>query len=117
MMRKRLLRHVRRYIEEVESVIGVSPEVPYHISDYTKRINWNKQKSLMRVQFAVSELLEWIFKGKHNISALQALASLSPEQPRPRQRESCFFAILGPLDIKIRWHAHGSKENRISSKR
>ena len=77
MMRKRLLlRHVRRYIEEVESVMGVSPEVPYRISDYTKRINWNKQKSLMRVHFAVSELLESILKGKHNIAALQAVQLL-----------------------------------------
>ena len=73
MMQKRPLRHIRRYIEEIEAIMGVNSQIPYRISDYTKKINWGKQKSLMRIHFALSELLESLLKGKNNIAGLQAV--------------------------------------------
>ena len=117
MMRKRPLRHVRRYIEEIESVMGVSPEVPYRISDYTKRINWNKQKSLMRVHFAVSELLKSILKGKSNLAALQAVQLLRACHQSSLDQGSWKAAslLLGHQDPLER--PRFGWENRISSKR
>ena len=95
---------------------GSEPRRSYRISDYTKRINWNKQKSLMRVHFAVSELLESILKGKSNLAALQAVQLLRACHQSSLDQGS-WKAPPCSLDIKIRWSVQGSEENRISSKR
>lgn len=75
-MRRRPLKHVRRYIKEIEEIMGVSGEVGYNISDYTRKIQWGKQKSLMRIHFAVSELLQCQLKGKHEQACLQSVQLL-----------------------------------------
>lgn len=75
-MRKRPLRHVRRYIREVEEVLGANSEVAYNLSDFTKRLQWGKQKTLMRVHFALSELLQTLLKGKSEQAALQCVQLL-----------------------------------------
>ncbi len=75
-MRKRPLRHVRRYIREVEEVLGANSEVAYNLSDFTKRLHWGKQKTLMRVHYALSELLQTILKGKSEQAALQCVQLL-----------------------------------------
>ena len=63
-MRRKPLKHVKKYIKEIEEIMGVSGEVGYNISDYTRKIQWGKQKSLMRIHYAVSELLQCQLKGK-----------------------------------------------------
>ena len=49
-MRKNPLRHVRRYITKIESGMGVSQEVAYSLSDYSKKLQWGKNRTLFRVQ-------------------------------------------------------------------
>lgn len=75
-MRRKPLKHVRKYIREIEEIMGVSGEVGYNISDYTRKIQWGKQKSLMRIHYAVSELLQCQLKGKHEQACLQTVQLL-----------------------------------------
>ena len=75
-MKQNPLRHVRRYIREIEEYMGVGPEVAYNISDFTKRVQWGKQKGLMRTHFAISEMLQTMLRGKHDLAALQAVQIL-----------------------------------------
>jgi len=75
-MRRKPLKHVKKYIKEIEEIMGVSGEVGYNISDYTRKIQWGKQKSLMRIHYAVSELLQCQLKGKQEQAALQAVQLL-----------------------------------------
>jgi len=70
-MKSRPLKHVRRYVKEVEEQLGASSETPYALSDLSRKLNWGKQKSLMRLHFGISEALETLLKGKVEQSALQ----------------------------------------------
>lgn len=45
-MKKKPLKHVRKYVREVESHLGVTSQSPYRLSDYSRRLSWGKQKSL-----------------------------------------------------------------------
>lgn len=75
-MRKNPLRHVRRYIREIESGMGVSQEVAYSLSDYSKKLQWGKNRTLFRVHFAVSEILQAQLRGKGELAALQSVQLL-----------------------------------------
>ncbi len=70
-MKSRPLKHVRRYVKEVEEQLGASSETPYALSDLSRKLNWGKQKSLMRLHFGISEALETLLKGKVEQSGLQ----------------------------------------------
>ena len=70
-MRKHPLKHVKRYIKEVEENLGANRNTPYQLSDYSRRISWGKMKTLQRVHFAASEILQTVLKGRSELAALQ----------------------------------------------
>lgn len=70
-MKRHPLRHVRRYVREVEEALGAKRGPPYSLSDYTKKIQWNKQRSLLRIHFAISEILQTLLSGRTELTALQ----------------------------------------------
>ena len=70
-MRRKPAKHVRRYIKEVELFLGVSADVPYQLTDYSKRLSWGKHRSLMRIHFAISHTLQLMLKNKHQLAALE----------------------------------------------
>ena len=63
----------QKYITEIEEHMGVSSEQPYRLSDYSRKINWGRNKTLMRIHYAVSELLQVQLSGKPNQAALQSV--------------------------------------------
>lgn len=75
-MKRKPLKHVRKYVREVEAHLGVTPQSPYRLSDYSRRLSWGKQKSLMRIHYAVSELLQVLLKGGTERAALMAVQLL-----------------------------------------
>ena len=64
LMRRKPLKHVKKYITEIEEHMGVSSKQLYRLSDYSRKINWGRNKTLMRIHYAVSELLEVQLAGK-----------------------------------------------------
>ncbi len=70
-MRRRPTKHVKRYIREVELFLGVSAEMPYQLTDYSKKLGWGKHRSLMRIHFAISHMLQLMLKNKHQLAALE----------------------------------------------
>lgn len=75
-MQKHPLRHIRRYVKEVELQMGVTEGSAYKLSDYTKKLAWGKHRSLMRVHYAVSEALEQLLHGKTKLAGLQLVQLL-----------------------------------------
>eukprot|EP00438_Fugacium_kawagutii_P011551 Skav235005 [mRNA] locus=scaffold276:29989:31329:+ [translate_table: standard] len=75
-MRKNPGRHIRRYIKEVEEFLGATRETPYQLSDFTRRLNWGKQKSLLRVHFAISEALQTLLRNQPELAALELVQLL-----------------------------------------
>lgn len=75
-MQKRPLRHIRRYVKEVELQMGVTDGSAYKLSDYSKKLAWGKHRSLMRIHYAVSEALEQLLKGKTKLAGLQLVQLL-----------------------------------------
>jgi hypothetical protein len=74
-MFKRPLHHVRRYVREVERHLGASDR-PYRLSELGKKISWGKQKSLQRVHYMMSEVLELMLKGQMEKACLQQVLCL-----------------------------------------
>ena len=70
-MKKQPLKHVKRYVREIKEQLGATNETPFSLSDWSKRINWGKNKSLMRLHYGMSEVLETLLKGKSEQAALQ----------------------------------------------
>ena len=70
-MRKHPTKHIKRYIKEVETFLGVTKDLPYQLTDYSKRLNWGKNRSLLRVHFAVSSALQLLLQGRNKLAALQ----------------------------------------------
>ena len=70
-MQKRPTKHIRRYIKEVETFLGVTKDLPYQLTDYSRRLNWGKNRSLLRVHFAVSSALQLLLQGKNKLAALR----------------------------------------------
>lgn len=70
-MKRQPLRHVRRYVKEVEEQLGATSSTPYSLSDMSRKLNFGKQKTLMRLHFAISEALQTLLSGKTDQTALQ----------------------------------------------
>ena len=70
------MKHVKRYIREVEHHLGATRQTPYQLSDYTRRLNWGKQKSLLRTHFVVSEILQTLLQSKPEQAALELVQLL-----------------------------------------
>ena len=75
-MRKNLTKHVRRYIKEVEYHLGASAETAYNLSDFTRKLNWGNQRTLLRVHFALSEILQTLLKNQPEQAALELVQLL-----------------------------------------
>lgn len=70
-MKKNPARHVKRYIKEVEQVLGADASVPYLLTDYTRMLGWGKFRTLQRLHHALSTILETQLKGKTMEATLQ----------------------------------------------
>ena len=75
-MRRHPMRHVRRYVKQVEEDLGVSAELPYRLTDHGKKIPWGKQKGLQRVYYLLGAILEQQLKGNVEQAALLTTQSL-----------------------------------------
>ena len=75
-MRRKPLHHVKKYVQEIESNLGVADQGAYRFSDYSKKINWGKNKSLYRVHFALSEILQMQARGKPEKASLMIVQLL-----------------------------------------
>ncbi|CAE7407977.1 unnamed protein product, partial [Symbiodinium sp. CCMP2592] len=75
-MKRHPMKHVRRYVRQVEEDLGVTGELPYRLTDHGKRIPWGKQKGLQRVYFLLGAILEQQLKGNAEQAALLTTQSL-----------------------------------------
>lgn len=69
-MKRRPEKHIKRYIRDAEDVLGVSKGIPYRLTDFTQKLNWGKQRTLHRVHYALSSILELQLQGKTMQSTL-----------------------------------------------
>lgn len=74
-MFRRPLHHVRKYVKEVEESLG-AVDRPFRLSEAGRKIAWGKQKSLQRVHFMLSEILEMMLQGKNEKACLQVTLCL-----------------------------------------
>ena len=93
-MQKNPKRHVRRYIKEVEAVLGVSRDTPYLLTDFTKRISWGKHRTLQRLHYAISDTLQLQLAGHTDRAGLQMTQIL-------RAIHQC---SLDQGDWRVAWH-------------
>ena len=63
-MKRRPEKHIKRYIRDAEDVLGVSKGIPYRLTDFTQKLNWGKQRTLHRLHYALSSILELQLNGK-----------------------------------------------------
>ena len=75
-MRRHPTRHIKRYVKEVEEMLGVAPESAYQLTDYTKKLAWGKHRALMRVHFGILDALEQLLKGRTKPCGLQLVQLL-----------------------------------------
>ena len=75
-MRKKPMKHVRRYIREVKYQLGASADTAYNLSDFTRKLNWGNQRTLLRVHFALSETLQTLLKDQPELAALELVQLL-----------------------------------------
>ncbi|CAE7042311.1 unnamed protein product [Symbiodinium natans] len=75
-MFKRPLKHVRRYLKEVEEQLGGGDDVPYRLVDYTRKIYWGKQRTLQRFHVLLHEILRLMLMNRFEEAALQTVLSL-----------------------------------------
>ena len=75
-MRKNPMKHVRRYIKEVEYHLGASADTAYNLSDFTRKLNWGNQRTLLRVHYALSEILQTLLKNQPEQAALELVQLL-----------------------------------------
>lgn len=69
-MKRRPEKHIKRYIRDAEEVLGVTKGIPYRLTDFTQKLNWGKQRTLHRVHYALSSILELQLQGKTMQSTL-----------------------------------------------
>lgn len=93
-MQKNPKRHIRRYIKEVEAVLGVSRDTPYLLTDFTKRISWGKHRTLQRLHYAISDTLQLQLAGHTDRAGLQMTQIL-------RAIHQC---SLDQGDWRVAWH-------------
>eukprot|EP00435_Cladocopium_sp_Y103_P062441 s363_g24.t1 len=146
-MKKNPEKHIRRYIKDVEDFLGVGTEGAYVLTDYTKKLAWGKQRTLMRYHFALSDLLQTILKGKLKLAGLKVtqllrathqasldqgdwrtawlLLDLADPLERPRfggeaqQLEvvASYVTAMANLEKKGRWQPNRGNEEDLSSGR
>ena len=75
-LRRHPLRHVRRYVKQVEHDLGATDGAPYRLTDHGKRLAWNRQKSLQRVYHLVGAILEKQLRGHPDQAAMLTVQSL-----------------------------------------
>ena len=76
-MRKRPLKYVKQYVQEVEEELGVDNNgKPYNLHDMGRRVSWGKQKSLQRTHYILSEVLTLLLKKKYEQATLQTMLGL-----------------------------------------
>eukprot|EP00435_Cladocopium_sp_Y103_P033162 s1278_g8.t1 len=74
-MFRRPLHYVRRYVREVERNLGATDR-PFKLSEAGKKIQWGKQRSLQRVHYMMSEILELMLQNKMEKACLQLVLCL-----------------------------------------
>ncbi|CAE7242297.1 unnamed protein product [Symbiodinium microadriaticum] len=74
-MWRKPMRHVKRYIAEVEEELGVD-ETPYNLWDYTKRIPFGRQKGLYRMHHLASHILKKLLNDDPEGAALMTVLTL-----------------------------------------
>ena len=75
-MRRNAGRHVLRYIREIEGHLGATRGTPYALSDYTRKLNFGRQRTLLRIHFAVSEILQTLLWNQPEQAALELVQLL-----------------------------------------
>ncbi|CAE7359145.1 unnamed protein product [Symbiodinium sp. CCMP2456] len=75
-MKAHPLRHIKRYIKNVEEDLGVDADQPYRLTDHGRKINWGKQKGLQRTYYMLGAILDLILKGKYERAGLQVVQCL-----------------------------------------
>ena len=75
-IQKNPMRHVRRYIREVEYHLGANADTAYNLSDFTRKLHWGNQRTLLRVHFALSEILQTLLKNQPEHAALELVQLL-----------------------------------------
>lgn len=86
------LRHVRRYVREMEKELGAEDR-PWRVADYNRRISWKNQKGLQRCHYLVSVILEHLLRREPEKAALQTVLTM----------QSIHQASLDNGDWQIAW--------------
>ena len=74
-MFKKPMKYVRKYVRETERNLG-AVDRPFRLSEAGRKISWGKQKSLQRVHYMMSEILELLLKNKVEKACLQLVLCL-----------------------------------------
>ena len=74
-MFRRPLKYVRRYVRNIEKEMGAQDK-PFRVVDYTRRINFGKQRNLQRCHHLFGIVLEFMLKEEHDKAALQVTLCL-----------------------------------------
>ena len=139
-MKKKPEKDIRRYIKDVEDYLGVGTDGAYVLTDYTKKLAWGKQRTLMRYHYALSDLLHTILKGKMLLAGLKVtqllrathqasldqgdwraawlLLDLPDPMERPRfggeaqqlELVASYVTAMANLEKKGRWQSHRGNE-------
>lgn len=118
-MRRKPLHHVKKYVQEIESHLGVADQGAYRFSDYSKKINWGKNKSLYRIHFALSEILQMQARGKPEraslmiVQLLRAVHQVALDQG-PWQAASLLLSHTDPME-RQRFGGEPEQLERIAS--
>ena len=128
-MFRRPLKHVRKYVREVEKDLGAENRA-YHLSEIGKKINWGKQKSLQRCHYMLSDILTKLLKGQTEKATLQtvSLFEVNTSGSIGQRLEHCMASVpfAGSMDQATMgrrsgrsWKRHGifEEHGRAESKR
>eukprot|EP00435_Cladocopium_sp_Y103_P074514 s171_g49.t1 len=74
-MFRKPLKEVRKYVREIEKELGAEHR-PFRLSEVGRRIPWQKQKSLQRCHYMLSEILSRLLKNQPEKAALQTVLCL-----------------------------------------
>ena len=101
------LRHVRRYVKEMERELGAEDR-PWRVVDYNRKISWRNQKGLQRCHYLVGIILEYLLRQEPEKAALQTVLTL----------QSIHQASLDNGDWQIAWmltHVEDPFQRRFSA--
>lgn len=74
-MFKRPLKHVRRFVKEVETDLGAQDR-PFRLTECNRRIHFGKQQNLKRCHYLMTVVLELLLREKYEQAALQVVLCL-----------------------------------------